>query len=406
MTRIIFLNRYFHPDHSATSQILSDLAFHLAAGGRDIHVVTSRQLYDDPSAQLPPHETVNGVTVHRVSTSRFGRNSLPGRAFDYLTFYAAVWRHVSALARPGDIVVAKTDPPLLSVVAQYAARRRRARLVNWLQDLYPEVAAELGVPLMKGPLGSLLAHFRNRSLRKAGANVVICTAMAARAAANEAKDAIHVIPNWCDDERIVPAPSRENPLRAAWGLTAKFVVGYSGNLGRAHEFDTMLDAAERLRDNSDIVFVCIGGGLHFDAMSLAVRSRGLARQFQFRPYQEQGALKYSLTLPDVHWISLRPQLEGLLFPSKLYGIAAAGRPVIAIADTHGEIAGLLERHRCGFAVAPGDAGGLADLIATLSRAPEECAALGSRARAMLDAEFTRHQALQRWDRLFAALAVD
>ena len=407
MARIIFLNRYFHPDQSATSQILSDLAFHLAATGHTVHVVSSRQLYDDPAAQPSARETVRGVQVHRIATTRFGRSNLPGRALDYLTFYVSVWRRIAALAGPGDIVVPMTDPPFLSVAAHHATGRRQAYLVNWLQDLYPEVAAELGVPLMRGPLGSVIAFFRNQSLRRAHANVVLGTSMAARArACGVAENAIEVIANWCNDEEVVPIPAADNPLRHEWGLTGKFVVGYSGNLGRAHEFDTVLDAADRLRGDTRIVFVCIGGGQHFDELKNKVRARKLEGRFQFRPYQDQAALRYSLSLPDVHWISLRPQLEGLLFPSKLYGIAAAGRPVIAIANPAGEIAGLVERHRCGFAIAPGEAGKMADAIAALSRSPQDCADMGTRARQMLEAEFTRRRALQRWQDLLASIAMD
>src|ERR1700745_3593582 len=113
--RIIFVNRYFFPDHSATSQILSDLAFHLAGEGLEIHVITSRQTYDDADSELPSCEAINGVQVHRFASTRFGRAALPGRALDYLSFYRSAHHHLSALARPGDTVVVKTDPPLLSV---------------------------------------------------------------------------------------------------------------------------------------------------------------------------------------------------------------------------------------------------------------------------------------------------
>jgi colanic acid biosynthesis glycosyl transferase WcaI len=151
VSRVIFVNRYFFPDHSATSRILSDLAFALAESGRAVCVVTSRQRYDDPQAQLPAEEKIRGVDIHRVSTARFGRSTLWGRGIDYLTFYAGAGRAIRSLARPGDIVVAKTDPPLLSVVAMRAARKAEARGINWLQDLYPEVAIELGVPFVKRP---------------------------------------------------------------------------------------------------------------------------------------------------------------------------------------------------------------------------------------------------------------
>ena len=123
--------------------------------------------------------------------------------------------------------------------------------------------------------------------------------MAARArACGVAENAIEVIANWCNDEEVVPIPAADNPLRHEWGLTGKFVVGYSGNLGRAHEFDTVLDAADRLRGDTRIVFVCIGGGQHFDELKNKVRARKLEGRFQFRPYQDQAALRYSLSLPS------------------------------------------------------------------------------------------------------------
>lgn len=137
MARLIFINRFFYPDHSATSQILSDLAFHLANEGHEIHVITSRQIYDDSRAALAGYETVNAVHVHRVASTQFGRSALLGRAFDYLSFYRSVRRSLTELTGPNDLIIAKTDPPLLSVVAGAVARRRGARLVNWLQDNLP-----------------------------------------------------------------------------------------------------------------------------------------------------------------------------------------------------------------------------------------------------------------------------
>ena len=164
--------------------------------------------------------------------------------------------------RPGDIVIAKTDPPLMSVVAKPVARRNGARLVNWLQDIYPETAVELGVPFMRGPVAASLAALRNATLREAAATVVVGELMGRKVEALGAPaERIHVIPNWCNDEDIVAAA--DNPLRRQWDLADKFVLGYSGNLGRAHEFATVLAAAERLRDEPRVAFLMIGGGKRF-----------------------------------------------------------------------------------------------------------------------------------------------
>jgi colanic acid biosynthesis glycosyl transferase WcaI len=400
MKRLIFLNRFFYPDHSATSQILSGLAFYAASLGHEVHVITSRQRYDDPEARLPSEETVDRVKVHRVSTTRFGRASLLGRCFDYLSFYAAMWRKLGLIGKPGDIVVAKTDPPLLSIIARYAARN--SQLVNWLQDLYPEVAIELGFPLVESPIGRGLSYLRDATLKKAVANVVVGERMAAKVRLLGV-DRIYVIPNWTNDEEIVPVRNEDNSLRRAWGLEDKFVVVYSGNLGRAHEYETLLAAAERLRDHPRIVFAFIGGGHHFDELGRRVKELGLEGTFHFFAYQDQALLKYSLGVADVHWISLKPSLEGQIVPSKFYGIAAAGRPVIAIMQRDGEIARLVREHKCGVVIAPGDANSLTAALIALAEEPGRTAEMGMRARAMLDAHFSRAQAYERWRRVFDAI---
>ena len=395
--RIWFVNRFFWPDHSATSQIVSDLAFHLAGSGHDVGVITSRGLYDEPDAVLPKYEMRDGVSIHRVADPHFGRANLGGRAIDYLAMYhgfaMAVWR----LAWRGDVVVVKTDPPLLSCAIAPITRARGLFQVNWLQDLYPEVALGLGVKALK-PFAPLLVAARDISLRLSGHNIAISEAMARRLVASRvAPERISIIPNWCDDDAIHPVPRDENPLREAWGLRDKFVVGYSGNLGRAHECGTLLDAAELLRGDPRIVFLFIGGGHQVEALKREVERRSLTAVFQFRPYQPASALSQSLSLPDVHWISLRPEMEGLIVPSKFFGVAAAGRPVIAVSAIDGEISGLVMRHVCGVHVAPGDGNGLAAAISELKGDPERLRRLGENARAMLEMHMTREQALGMWE---------
>jgi glycosyltransferase involved in cell wall biosynthesis len=398
LARLIFINRYFYPDHSATAQLLSDLAFHLADGGQEVHVVTSRQIYDDAKVQLEGLENVRDVRVHRVQTSRRGRGGLVGRAADQLSFHAAAAPLLMRLLAAGDIIIAKTDPPLVSVLAARIARLRGARLVNWLQDLYPEVMLRLGVSL---PGARVLARLRDGSLRAAEANVVIGDLMAAHVQDMGAAN-VHVIPNWVDDEAIRPVPASENSLRRDWGLAGKFVVGYSGNLGRAHEIDTVLAAATELRDRSDIVFLFVGDGYWRPELEARVAARGLGN-FVFRPYQPTEALALSLGVADVHWLSLRPELEGLIVPSKFYGIAAAGRPLIAVTSPTGEIARLVAKYQCGYVVPVGEGTRLAAFIRQLAGDETLVAKMGTLARAMLEDHFSRAQALRSWSDLLSGL---
>lgn len=404
MNRVVFLNRFFFPDQSASSQMLTDLAFHMAKSEVDVHVITSQQLYDDHKARLPAEEVVNGVTVHRVPTTRFGRARLFGRMIDYASFYASMWRASRSVVTPKSIVVAKTDPPLISCLAMMAARRRGAYLVNWLQDIYPEVAIQLQVPFFKGPVGQLFRYLRDRSLNAAATNVVVGNRMRDTISSRGiAPERICVIHNWSDDDRIRPGLGSESRLRRNWGLQGKFVVGYSGNLGRAHEYQTVLDASKKLQ-NSNVVFLFIGGGHYFDELARSVEALGLDQAFRFLPYQNRADLNDTLNVPDVHWISLRPEVDGYIVPSKFYGIAAAGKPIVAITSKDGEIARLVRENRCGVVIEPGDADELARTILKLANDRQQCIAMGQRARAMLDAQFTRNHGFKSWNRVFETVA--
>jgi colanic acid biosynthesis glycosyl transferase WcaI len=273
-----------------------------------------------------------------------------------------------------------------------------------LQDIYPETAVELGVPLMRGPLATSLIALRNRTLRQAEATVVVGDLMARKVVSLGAKASrVHVITNWCNDQEIQPIAQSENLLRKTWGLAGQFVLGYSGNLGRAHEFGTVLAAAKRLRNEKRYIFLMIGGGKRFEELSQAVKQQGLASAFRFMPYQERKMLPYSLAVADAHWLSLNPKLEGLIVPSKFYGIAAAGKPIMIIADKNGEIARLVQQHDCGIVISPGDVDALVDALHLLANAPETVSEMGRRARTMLDVQFSRQQALQRWNGLLDQL---
>lgn len=399
--KLIFINRYFYPDHSATSQMLSDLAFGLAKDSpeRAIHIVTSRQRYDDASAKLPTDEVIQNVHIHRVATTRFGRQNLLGRAIDYVSFYAASFFCLLKQAEKGDTLIAKTDPPLISVIAALVAKLKRAHLVNWLQDLFPEVAAELGVKLARGLPYKILKNLRNKTLRQAKMNVAIGELMAERLRREGISDAkITVIHNWADGEQLKPVPHEQNPLRTEWGLQGKFVVGYSGNLGRSHDFSTILDAASALKDRDDIVFLLIGGGAQLPQVQQDCVEKGLTN-VMFKPYQPREKLSESLSVADVHLISLKPELESLIVPSKFYGVLAVGRPVIFIGDKQGELAKIIQLEMCGDVVKQGD---VSQIIVSVTREQNRAIQKSqeNEIRTLFDLRFSKLRAINEFNCTF------
>jgi colanic acid biosynthesis glycosyl transferase WcaI len=402
--RVLFINRYFYPDHAPTGVLLSDVAFALAKSGTDVTVITSRLRYKGGDAITASHETVKGVEIQRVWTSQAGGSGLIGRSLDYGSFYlAGAWR-LWRLARRADIIVAKTDPPLLSVMAAGIAKLRGAKTVNWLQDVFPEIAEALGVGGTSGRLAfKAIRPLRNWSFHAAHTNVVVGQAMA-KHLIQEGIDArkVRVISNWTDETLIKPVPAAQNSLRKEWGLKDRFVVGYAGNLGRAHDIDTILDAITLLHEKaksdcraSRVVFVFIGGGAQHAKLTREVSRRRLSN-VQMNPYQLQEHLAETLSVPDLHLVSLNPNLEGFMVPSKFYGIAAAGRPTLFIGATDGEIAKLIDQNDCGFTVSPGDAHSLASRILELAGNPQGCAHMGHKARAAFEASWNKAHALQQW----------
>lgn len=409
--------------------MLSDLAFALASQGHHVTVITSRLTYATSSVRLPARETVRGVAVIRVATSGFGRDGLVGRTVDYLTFYVcAAWALVFKLRR-GDIVVAKTDPPMLSVLAAPIAWIKGARQVNWLQDLFPEVAIALGFGRGRWQAGlfRLIQWLRNLSLRRADLNIVLGQRMAETVAMLGVRpERIFEISNWADDDLLCPVPASRNTLRTVWGLADRFVVGYSGNFGRAHEYRTLIEAIALLdaqgtggsapapeageapgsapvAESPPIVWLFIGGGALYEAFRQEVIARNLT-SVRFEPYQPREVLSDSLSAADVHLVSLRAELEGLIVPSKFYGIAAVGRPTIFIGDRDGEISRLLSRHECGVTVQEGDGEALAYAIREMAMDRNGRERMGANARRVFLSDFTKSRAIARWSDALATLA--
>ncbi|HSN22222.1 MAG TPA: glycosyltransferase family 4 protein [Usitatibacter sp.] len=396
--KIVFFNRFFAPDASATSRFASDLAFHLAATGREVHAVASFA-----RGRAAETESLRGVTVHRIAPSG-AADGLWARASDYVAYARAARRAAARLLGRGDVAVIKTDPPLLLAVLAGTVARHDAKLVAWLQDLFPEVASAYGVPGSGGLAGAVLRRARDRSLAAADAVVAVSDDMARRVADRRCvrEGRLHVIHNWADGQAIAPIPADANPLRRLSGLGDRLVVGYSGNLGRVHDFDTLLGAAALLRDDPGIAFQIVGRGPRQAEVERRIAAEALAN-VRLEPYRERSALGAGLALPDVHVVSLRPAFEGLVQPSKLYGVLAAGRPCLYVGSAEGETARILRECGAGTTIPPGDAARLAREIRALRDDPPLRARQGASARRAFESRYDAPLALSRWQALIDAL---
>jgi len=390
--RIVLLNQYYLPSEAPTGLLLADLGQALVAAGHEVTAICSERDYADPESRYPRVETRDGVRVRRVSGSGFGRGRRVGRLFDYVTFMVGALLRLATQRKP-DVVVVLTTPPMLAFPSWLVARLRSARLVFWVMDVYPDLAFELGVLRRNSPGAAILRFFSRSVLKGADRVVALGKFMAAHLKQAGARHVV-TVHNWADGEAIHPRNIDDHPLREAWGWSNRFVVLYSGNLGLAHDFETVLDAAEMLRERTDVLLAFVGSGPQAARVEAEVRRRGLTN-VEFRPWMAQEQLGSSLTAGDVHLVTLRGDLAGLLVPSKIYGILAAGRPTIYVGPRRSEVAEILNEGKCGVSIAPGEARAFADAVLAYADDPARRAEHGRRARAQFDRAYDRTRAVRR-----------
>ncbi len=385
--RLLFVNQYYWPDHASTAQHLADLAEHLAARGHDVHVLCGRGGYKPGVARPARREAHNGVTIHRVDTTSLGRKSTLTRMVDYLSFYVRAC--ILALLLPRfDVVTTLTTPPIIGLLGTLLRRLKGSKHAYWSMDLHPDASIALGRMSPRNPVVARLAWVSDAVYRQADKVVVLGPYMADRVAAKGVRrDRLATIPVWSRRDEIYPIPREGHELRGSLGLADKFVAMYSGNLGLAHSFAEMIEAARRLRDRDDMVFLFVGEGPRLAEVRSAKEAEGLDN-IRLLDYFPRGQLHASLSVADVHLISMRAEMTGVVVPGKLYGAMASGRPTLFVGPTHCESADTIRRADCGLTVPLGDPSGLVEALTGLAADPDHAGELGRRGR---DAFLARHE---------------
>ncbi|MEW6320210.1 MAG: glycosyltransferase family 4 protein [Acidobacteriota bacterium] len=376
--RVCFFNRSYWPDTGATGQLLTELAEDLVARyGYEVTVITGRPVGE---GGVPAREVRNGVRIIRAAGTTWSPRRFAGRASNYVTYFLSALIAGLRVPRP-DVVVAMTDPPIIGLAA--LASKRGGRFVFICQDIFPEVAALLED--FRSPLVDRVLDAVNRFLvRRADRIVALGDTMARRLVEGKGADParIAIIHNWADTSAIEPA-AKPNPFSTAHGLDGVTVVLHAGNLGMSQNLDVVIDAAARLADRPDIVWLFIGDGSRRAALEDAVGARRLAN-VRFLPFQPRDQLRWTYATADICLVSLRPGLAGYIVPSKLYPILAAGRAYVAAVEADSEVAALTRAHGAGVLVEPGDAGALAGAVRALADDAERRVQMGVRARALSD----------------------
>jgi glycosyltransferase involved in cell wall biosynthesis len=394
--RLLVLNQYYWPGFEATAQLLSDLCAGLA-DEFEITVVTGALAIPPAPAGRDVHE---GVEVVRVSSTAYDRARLSRRALNYVTYLGGALREGLRAKRP-DVVLCMTDPPVIADVALVVARRFRVPLVVVSQDVFPEIAVELK-RLENRTVVALLRSLIGFYLRRADSVVAIGETMRQRLEEKGAPAGrIVVIPNWVDTSKLAPEP-KDNEWAREHGLADRFVVMHSGNIGHAQNLDALVRATTFLRDLDDLTVAIVGGGArHTPLVELTEVLE--ADAVRFFAYQPRELLRYSLAAADLHVVGLASGLSGFVVPSRLYGVLAAGRPVLVAADPESETAQIVERVGCGIVIPPGRPELLAEEIRKAHDGVYDLSAMGALGREYVQEEADRPVAVERYRKLLREL---
>jgi colanic acid biosynthesis glycosyl transferase WcaI len=365
--RLTLVNQFYAPDISPTAQLAASLAEHRAERGDQVTIVTGRAGYLEGLAPAGVVRTGPGLRIHRVWTPDLGKSSRGRRLLGYATFsLGAAWQ-LLRLPRQ-DVVVAMTTPPFAVVAALlHQILHRRARVVLWSMDCYPDAAERFGELRPNGLVSRVLRALNRWAFRRVEVVVGLDDAMVDLLASQYAASPDHprfvVIPNW---ERLALFPA--DAIVPAWpgyddlDVGDRTVVLYLGNTGVGHRFDTVLQAAQRLGDEA--LFLFVGGGERWSALQAEARTRGLAN-VAFRSYVPKDDTPAVMAGAHLALITLHDHSLGVMSPSKLHANLAAGLPILYVGPAGSNVDEAIERYGAGRGLREGDVDGVVRAVREL-----------------------------------------
>jgi colanic acid biosynthesis glycosyl transferase WcaI len=398
---------HYAPDVAPTGEVMTNIVEQLAARGHRLHVVTALPWYkhhridEGWTGRWSRTEATDWGWITRLHPFPTDKSNIPARAVAFGGFTGlAALAGLRPKLRP-DAVLAMSPPLILGIAGVVVARRWRVPLVFNIQDVFPDVAVEVGA--ITNPKVIATARALERALYRASDAVTVLSEdlrdNLATKLAGHRPDRVRVIPNFVDVEAIRPG-ERENAYRREHGLGDRTVVMYAGNLGYSQPVGLLLEAAAALRDRDDLVFVVNGGGSARGDLERQAAGLDNVRFVGMQPKERLGEV---LAAADVHTVLLRTGLARSSVPSKMYSILAAGRPTLASVDRGTEVERTLATADAGITVAPEDAEALTTAIARLADDRAERERLGANGRRWVEQWLSPAAVAEAYEALFAEL---
>jgi glycosyltransferase involved in cell wall biosynthesis len=379
-SRLWIITELYYPEGASTGHFLTRIAEGLARDCR-VHVLCGQPSYLARGLRAPTWEHRNGVRIQRCAGTTWDRRSLLLRVCNLLSLSLSIFVQSFWRLRARDVALVVTTPPLLPFVVAVACRLKRAKCIVLVHDVYPEVVIASGLIPPAGIIAGVLHDISDRLFQAVDGIIVIGRDMKElilkklRGRPNP----VDVIPHWADLEEVRPIPRSENELMGEILPPGKFVIQYSGNMGRTHGLECLLEAANRLASQEEIHFLFVGSGGKKRLVEEVIRSGG-GKNITLLDHQPRHDLSQSLSIGDVAILAFVPGMCGVSVPSRLYNIMAAGKALIAVADEESEVAQVVREERIGWVVSPEHSERLAEVVLEAFSNRKELEEMGLRAR--------------------------
>ena len=342
--KIVCISQVYWPDTASVAQHLVDLLQALSDHGHEVSVITSRHNYEHPEVIYPASECHNGVVIHRLFNTGFGKATKWGRLTDFLSFNFLIVCKLLFLTRSScDVLVGLTSPPLLSYIGMKVARFRNIRFVYWTMDLQPELSVVAGYIKEGSPIAKSMQKRGDYIFRHSDRIIVLDDYMKQHICRRlcEERSGVDVIPVWPVMETVYEGKRGENPFRKENGFGDRIVIMYSGNHSVMHPLTTLLEAAVKLKDDGRFLFVHIGGGVRLQEV-VDYKEKYRLENIMILPYQPRERIHLSLGSADIQVVSLGEGCVGYTHPNKIYGAMFINKPVLYIGPAQSHITDILD----------------------------------------------------------------
>jgi len=390
------MSQVYVPDPAAVGQYLHDVAVEMVKRGWEVIVFTSNRGYDNPGIRYSSFEIIDGVEIRRLPLSSFGKKSILTRILSGLIFTILCCIKGLLVTKVSALLIT-TSPPLILMAALVISCIKRMPTYYWVMDLNPDQLIAMNLISETSVIAKLLYKLNCYAINNFHQVIMLDKFMAERIQAKcIQKRELEIIPLWPLETVNELIDHSANKFRASYCLEGKFVVMYSGNHAASNPINTILDAALKLQDYKNIMFIFIGGGVGKSEVNSFVARLKPANIISL-PYQPLSDLKYSLSAADLHVVSMGERMVGSVHPCKVYGIMSVGRPILYLGPEHSHIAEILKEANIGIHVNHDDVEGVINAVITMAnKSSENLKKMGIRARELVDNKYSREDQMKRF----------